>query len=145
MGFSFSRSKIEGYGEKVKSAQRNRLMDAATAGYNWSLEQAPEDRGTLKGTSFPPEFRGNKIVWGYTQPYASAQEFGTRPYYPPVRPLLEWAERVFGNPSIGYAVQQKIAEEGIEEKRFARDGKERQKKFLKSRDYSVYLDKEFNR
>jgi hypothetical protein len=129
--------------ENVRRAQYKRIMDAATAGYNWSVQQAPEDRGTLKQTSVPPEREADgAIVWGYTQPYAEAQEFGTQPYWPPARPLVEWAERVFGDPAIGYAVQHHIAQEGIKAKRFARDGRDRQQQWLDSHDFGEYFEGE---
>lgn len=78
------------------------------------------------------EYRG---IIGNTAPYAGIIEDGTRPYVPPIGPLLAWAKRVLtkqvhddgteihtGQPETGYspevwalakAVQKKISEEGI--------------------------------
>ncbi len=117
------------------------LMDAATVGYNHAVELAPEDRGTLKQTSFAPERRQNDIVYGFTAPYAKAQEYGTDPYYPPLQPLLEWSQRVTGGLGWGfYVARKKIPTEGIDEKRFARAGKEKQERWLDSHDVSDYTD-----
>lgn len=128
-------------GQDIRTAQKDRMMDAATAGYNWSLEQAPEDRGTLKQTSIPPEWRGSTLVWGYTQPYARAQEFGSVPYYPPLQPLLEWSQRVSGGKGLGfYVAREKIPEEGIAAKRFTRSGKDRQEQWLSSHSFSEYFE-----
>jgi len=59
---------------EFESAFFDYLIDGATVGYNHSLELAPEDDGPLKSTSFPPERRGNEVVYGYTAPYAEAQD-----------------------------------------------------------------------
>ncbi|UXF50000.1 neck protein [Haloquadratum phage sp.] len=117
------------------------LMDAATVGYNHALELAPEDRGTLKQTSFAPERRTDGVVYGFTAPYAEAQEYGTEPYYPPLQPLLEWSQRVSGGLGLGfYVARHKIPTEGITEKRFARDGRDRQEEWLQNHDVSDYTD-----
>ncbi len=127
--------------EEFEDAFYEYLMDAATVGYNHAVELAPEDRGTLKQTSFPPERRQNDIVYGFTAPYAEAQEYGTEPYYPPLQPLLEWSQRVSGGLGLGfYVAREKIPTEGIDEKRFARAGKEKQERWLDSHDVSDYTD-----
>jgi hypothetical protein len=125
---------------EVESKTRSELMDAATIGYNWSLELAPEDRGQLTSTSIAPEWRDGTLVWGYTAPYAGAQEYGTEPYYPPIKPLLEWAERVLGDRSAGYAVQEKIAQEGIEGKGYIKAGAERMKRSLAGERFTDLFD-----
>jgi hypothetical protein len=144
MGFSIDAS-VEldaDAAQAVRDAQEKRMMDAATKGFAVSQEEVPSDTGNLRRTAFPPEWRNNRLVWGYTAPYAKAQEFGTQPYWPPAQPLVEWANRVFGDPGIGYAVQQKIAEEGITEKRYAREGRDEQEYYLETHDFAEYLNKE---
>lgn len=126
----------------VKRAHRKRLMDAATKGFAVSQDNVPSDRGNLRRSGFPPEWHGNTIQWGYTAPYAEPQEYGTVPFWPPAQPLVEWADRVFGDPDIGYAVQAKIAKFGIEEKRFARAGRDAQLDHLKAHTFDEYLDQE---
>jgi hypothetical protein len=112
------------------------LMDAATLGYNWAVENAPEDRGKLRQTSFAPERRGKTVVWGFTQPYAEAMEFGTDPFYPPLQPLLEWSRRVTGDEGLGYYVaREKIPNEGIDGNAFAQGGAERMRRRLAGEDF----------
>ena len=126
----------------VRQALTQYLLDGATVGYNWSVEQAPEDRGTLKQTSVSPERTSEgDIVWGYTQPYAEPLEFGTQPYFPPVQPLLEWSKRVTGDEGLGwYVATEKIPTEGIDEKGFARAGRAKQKDWYQRHRFSEYLD-----
>lgn len=126
---NLERDSVDNLGHKVQRSQEKRMMRAATIGYNWAVEQAPEDRGQLKQTSFPPEWDGDILRWGFTQPYAKKQEFGTDPFYPELEPLLEWSKRKTGGVGLGYYVaREKIPTEGIDEKRFARDGKDRQRR-----------------
>jgi len=140
VGFSISDELDIDYPGAIKDAQLERLKEAADVGFAWSQQQVPEDTGNLRRTAVEPQIKNDVVEWGYTAPYARPQEFGTGPYWPPARPLVEWAERVFGDGSIGYAVQQKIAEEGIEEKRFARAGQDRQEQWLQSHDLGDFLN-----
>lgn len=64
-------------------------------------------------------------VVGVDAPYAAPIEEGTRPFTPPVMPLVRWAERKFGVDSgeawrIARAVQAKFAREGIAPRYFFR-------------------------
>jgi len=129
------------FGKKFERAYRQYLKDSGTVGYNTSVENAPEDRGQLSQTSVPPEWRGDVLVWGYTQPYAEAQEKGTDPYLAPMRPLVEWAERVGGGWGLARHVWLKIAREGIQPKHFVRDGKDRQEQWLSSHGIDRYMDR----
>jgi len=140
VGFSISDELDIDYPGAIKDAQLERLKEAADVGFAWSQQQVPEDTGNLRRTAVEPQINNDVVEWGYTAPYARPQEFWTGPYWPPARPLVEWAERVFGDPSIGYAVQQKIAEEGIEGKRFARAGQDRQEQWLQSHDLGEFLN-----
>lgn len=143
VGFEVEKEIDMNVGHRVREAQFDRLMDAATVGFNWSQENVPSDTGNLRRTAFPPERREDGVVWGYTAPYAKPQEFGTDPYYPPLQPLLEWSERVTGDKGLGfYVAREKIPEEGIEAKHFARDGRERQRRWLASHSLGEFLDSE---
>ena len=81
--------------EDVIQAHRKRLEDAADLGFAVSQEEVPHERGTLQDSGFPPEWRGDDIVFGYTAEHAEPQEDGTKPFTPPLEPLLRWADRVF--------------------------------------------------
>lgn len=81
--------------DDVTGAYREAIKDVADLGFAVSQEKAPFDRGDLKQSGFPPEFRGDDLFFGYTAPYAEAMEKGTGPFTPPLRPLLEWGDRTF--------------------------------------------------
>lgn len=91
-------------------------------------DRAPTDRGTLGLSLYPnhhstlTETKRNKAFVGSKLPYAAPQEYGTKPFWPPSQPLVEWAMRKGMTAGVGYAVQQSIAKHGIKEKRFLRDG-----------------------
>lgn len=59
-------------------------------------------------------------------PHAVYMEEGTRPHFPPIQPLAEWAARKFGLEterearSVAFAVATKIAADGIAPRRFFR-------------------------
>jgi Bacteriophage protein of unknown function (DUF646). len=118
----------------VLQAHRERIQDAADLGFSVSQEQVPFERGTLKNSGFPPEQRGEDIVFGYQAAYAEAMEFGTDPFYPPVAPLVEWAERVANDPGLGYYVaRQKIPQEGIDAQPYLRPAADRMEPYLENR------------
>lgn len=57
---------------------------------------APRDRGTLSASIVPEVVVRTEVVTGIVGSnlkYAPYQEFGTRPFWPPWRPLFEWASR----------------------------------------------------
>lgn len=126
----------------VSKANKRRLRDAMDKGFAVSQEQAPEDRGTLRQSGFPPEWRHNRFQFGYRANHAGPMEFGTDPFWPPIDPLLEWAERVIGDKSAGYAVQKKIAEYGIDPQPYIRPGRDAVRDYLNRHDFSRYLDDE---
>ncbi len=130
---------VEINSEDVLQAHRKRLKKAGELGFAVSQEEVPVDRGTLKQSGFQPEFRGNDLVFGYTQAYARPIEEGTGPYWAPVQPLREWADRVLGDPDIGYAVQQKIAKEGITAQPYLAPAKERMEQWLNSHGLGEFL------
>lgn len=141
---SVERTGTDNLGAKVDEAQRERMMRAATTGYGWSMEQAPEDRGTLKQTSFEPRWEGNVLMWGYTQPYAERVEEGTPPYNPDpseLQDLIEWSERKTGDAALGiYVWEEKIPTEGIDPQGFARAGAEVQKQAYDGSSFSEIFE-----
>ena len=83
---------------------------------NEAKRNAPVDRGGLRSSlRYNISFREDLPVGvvGSNLPYARALEFGTRPFTPPLKPLMEWGERVLGDESAGAAVWQKIRQNGI--------------------------------
>ena len=136
---------VDNLGSKVQKGVENYLLDGAQKGQNFAMEVVPEDRSNLRMSmaQFTPEVRNGEIVWGVgDQPHAAPIEFGTDPFLPPIAPLVEWAKRVSGDPSLGYYVQWKIAQEGIQEQPYLRPGAEVQKEWYKSHDPSEYVENE---
>jgi hypothetical protein len=122
-------------GQDVIEAHRKRLKDAADVGFAVSQEEAPQDRGQLQQSGFPPEFRDGDVVFGYTAPYAEPMEKGTQPFQPPIQPLLEWSRRVSGGESLGwYVATVKIPREGIDAQPYLRPGAERAREWLDTHD-----------
>jgi len=141
---STSRDKLErNYPQKTRNAQRKRMRDAMGKGFATSQQEAPEDRGTLRQSGYQPEWvTSTRIEWGYTAPYALAQDQGTDPYTPPLKPLLEWGKRVANDPGAGAGAWQKIREEGIEAKEYAQDGIKDTKRYLNTKSFSDYFNRE---
>jgi len=127
----------------VTEGIRDFLKDGAQFGQNVSMERVPEDKGNLRMSlaQFVPEVRGEAVVWGVGgQPHAAPMEFGTDPYWPPIQPLKEWAARVGGDDDMAYAVQYKIAQEGITAQPYLQPGADAQADWYKRHDVEDYID-----
>jgi len=117
--------------DDIMQAHRERLEQAGELGFAISQNEVPVDRGTLKQSGFPPEFREDDLVFGYTADYAEPMEEGTDPFQPPIQPLLEWSQRVSGDTGLGYYVAtQKIPEEGIDSQPYLAPAAERMRTWL---------------
>jgi hypothetical protein len=87
--------------EDVLQAHRERVKEAADLGFSVSQEHVPVDTGELQQSGFPPEFRGDDVVFGYTARQALPMEKGTEPgHTPPIEPLKRWAERIGKDPRL---------------------------------------------
>ncbi len=65
--------------------------------------------------------RGGRLM--VDAPHAAVMEWGARPFWPPLQPLIDWAKRKFGvdedeAEEIAEAVQRKIAMFGIEPRHY---------------------------
>lgn len=102
--------------DDVLQAHRQRVKDAADLGFAVSQEEVPVDTGELQQSGFPPEFRGDDVVFGYTARQARPMEEGTDPgHTPPVEPLMRWAERIGKDPGFGaWVATVKIPQEGVD-------------------------------
>ena len=132
-------------GSKAKRGVEKYLLDGAQQGQNRAMEEVPEDRSNLRMSmaQFVPEVRGNEVVWGVgDQPHALPMEFGTDAYWPPIRPLIEWANRIGMGESFGYYVQWKIAQEGIDEQPYLRPGAEAQAAWYSRKNVNDYIQDE---
>lgn len=106
-------------------AEGNAIMGA-------SKREVPVDEGVLRASGFvatPVATRqGPEVSLGYaggaSKGYAIFVHEGTGPavgrprYWPPLKPLAEWAQRVLGDASIGRAIQRAIYNRGTKPKKF---------------------------
>ena len=168
IGVETRTSGTKNVGDKVSRGVNKYMRDGAAKGFAVAQENTPEDRGQLRQSGFPPEERDGQFVWGYAgAAYAAAQEEGADPFTPPIQPLLEWADRVFGSTPIstqevlkrvdnnewgpdlfahpGMAVWSKIRSEGIQPKGFMQDGADAQRQWYKNNDVRTYIDRELER
>ncbi len=101
--------------QKTKEAIGKKLEKLAIELSNEIKKEAPVDRGRLR-QSFQVYTERQNQVYGVRSnlDYALPVHEGTRPFYPPIEPLKGWARRVLGSEDLAYAVQSKIAEEGID-------------------------------
>jgi hypothetical protein len=123
---------IEISADDVLEAHRERVKKAADLGFAVSQEEVPVDTGELQQSGFPPEFRGEDVVYGYSARQAAPMEFGTDPgTTPPLAPLQRWAERIGKDPGFGaYVALVKIPQEGIDAQPYLRPSVERMRPWL---------------
>lgn len=114
--------------ERLRAEVHDAIVDAAQVATRLIRSRVPIDTGELRRSVHVTETAGGAEVV-YDAPYAAAEEAGTRPFWPPLAPLLAWAKRQAPNLGLdegavyGFAkaVQKKIAREGIKAKWFERD------------------------
>lgn len=117
--------------EDVLEAHRKRLKDAADLGFAVSQEEVPVDTGTLQQSGFPPEWRGDDIVFGYQADHAEPMERGTPPFEPDVEPLERWGERIGKGAGFGrWVAEVKIPEEGVDAQPYLAPAVERMRPWL---------------
>jgi hypothetical protein len=89
------------------------------------IEAGHVDTGELiQSSGF--EFKEGVGYVYFSAPHAPPTEYGSRPHYPPIKPLIGWARRKLGlsdknAKSVAYAIQHKIAKEGTYPMRYLRN------------------------
>lgn len=96
-----------------------------------SKAEVPVDMGTLRASGFvrPPKREGTDVViemgyGGAASGYATYIHEGTGPavgrppFMPPVAPFKDWARRVLGDESAGYAVARAVGQRGLAPRKF---------------------------
>lgn len=95
------------------------------------VKASPVDTG-LYAASWDFSVEEESIILGNYAPYAGIIEDGTRPFTPPIGPLLAWAKRVLQDPSqppdyssqvwaLAKGTQAKIAAQGMQPRHIMRD------------------------
>ena len=101
----------------VRDPLLDSIKKAAITIQNLVKEASPRDTGTMaqRVTHQLHSDPGNLYARVYSPvDYTSYVEEGTRPHYPPVEPIIEWARRHGMPKSAGYAIVQKIGKFGTE-------------------------------
>jgi hypothetical protein len=124
----------------VVDGTKSAMKEAAGAGFQKSQDLVPTDTSELLMSGIPPyeDERGN-IVWAYDAPHTLPVEYGSRPHWVPIEPLLGWARRVLGDESAAYAVRQKIANVGTDPQPFVRPGVHLQRLVLKGTGVATHI------
>lgn len=121
--------------DDVMQKHRERLEKAAQLGFSVSQEEVPVDTGTLKQSGFPPEWRGEQLVFGYAAGNALPMEDGTEPgHRPPIAPLQRWAERIGKDPGFGvWVATEKIPQEGVDPQPYLAPARQRMEAWVGNR------------
>jgi len=122
---------LKDYSEKNITAYKQVVVEALTDEMANIVAASPVDTG-LYAQAWSMEVDEKRALLGNTAPYAAMIEFGTRPFTPPIKPLLQWARRVLKKAEVdsecwalAKGVQQKIAEEGLAPKHILGDAIDR--------------------
>ena len=110
----------------IEPLAQQALVKAFTIAMGSLPRKSPVDTG-MYAQSWGFEVGQDKGVIYNEAPHAAIMEFGARPHWAPIRPLLEWAKRKLGDQSqppnysdnvwaMAKAVQKKIAEKGQDPK-----------------------------
>jgi len=123
----------------VKDELRNTLETLREETTSRATKKAPVDRSTLRRSLQPGHAQTltktlqTKAIVGSKLVYAAPHEYGTRPFWPPHKPIKKWVWRNRGKfgvkthseaSRVVYFVRKKIAQKGIREKRYLRDALE---------------------
>lgn len=106
-----------------------------------AIRNAPHDKGEIRQKiSVTPSGLSNKYLLVSAANHSEAIEYGTRPFYAPIKPLIEWSKRHGGDENMGYAVRAKIAKYGITAHPFVRPA------FYQVRDFwmPIFAKEEFD-
>lgn len=99
----------------------NGVMEASLYLERLIKDNTPTTTNILRGSigARQPQRIGEDVIGvvGTSIGYAVPVELGTKPHFPPVQALADWARQKFGLPpeeaeEVGYAVARKIAREG---------------------------------
>lgn len=115
------------YTEKLKDELDGALKTSIMIVEAESKKNAPKDTGKL--------MRSHKVEFGYLKAslipmaeYAECVHEGTRPHFPPIEPIENWARRKLGKTGLGYVIARKIAQKGTKPNPFLRKAAENKKR-----------------
>jgi hypothetical protein len=108
--------------EILKSSISNALFKSMLKMQEIAVARAPADTGQLRRSINISPLQPGRLSYTLNDgvSYGAYVEYGTGPHTPPAEALKGWSKRVLGNDALAYAIQAKIAREGIEEQPFFR-------------------------
>lgn len=108
--------------EEVLDGLRRALYKSMVKMKELAIRNAPVDLGMLRSSiNLKPNItNADKYILSDGVSYGVFMEYGTRPHWAPIKPLIEWAKRHGGDEGFGYALQQKIAKVGVSAHPFMR-------------------------
>jgi hypothetical protein len=112
--------------ERIQEFQKATLMGCYKS-IPMMAQRSPVDTG-LYAQSWDVQHDEQSVTIGNYAPHSVMIEFGTRPFKPPIKPLLAWAKRVLNDGSqppkysnevwaLAVGTQKKIAEQGMKPRR----------------------------
>lgn len=113
MAEAFSRA-----GEVAVRELSNALERTASIVEKKAKEYSPINYGNLRGsihTEGPTAAANNiQVIVGTNTIYAPYMEYGTRPHFPPVRALQNWARHKLGDERLAFPVARAISRRGLQ-------------------------------
>ena len=121
LSFNVSTSNFLNFEKATLNDAKKILFECMFKMEELAVRQAPVDMGDLKkGIDLRPKGLSDEYVLVSKVDYSEAMEYGTGPMWVDLEPLKEWAGRKLGDESLGFAVQKKIAEKGVNAHPFMR-------------------------
>ncbi len=122
MKFQMNLPKMEGVKKQANDQAKEVLWRAMVKMESIAKDKAPVDTGNLKARIHidPKEPGATEYILSDGVDYGIHVEYGTKPHYVPITPLMGWAGRVLGDKKAAYAVRAKISKEGTPAQPFFR-------------------------
>lgn len=108
--------------EELSAVYRKALYKSMVKMKELAIRKCPVDLGHLRASIVlePNITDSDSYTLRDGVEYGVSVEYGSSPHWVPLQPLIEWAKRHGGDEGFGYAIQRKIAKEGVNEQPFFR-------------------------
>ena len=115
MAFDVQTPNLENAKESTKEKAKEVLWRCMVKMEELAKMRAPVDTGLLKARIHlePMQSGASEYILSDGVDYGIHVEYGTKPHYVPIAPLLGWAGRVLKDKGAAYAVRAKISQFGI--------------------------------
>lgn len=108
------------------------------------VKRTPHAFGLLRTSIMPdtPVIDGSSITGMVSTPvpYAQPVEYGSKPHWAPIGPLMLWAQRKHGDYRIAFIAQKAIAKRGTKAHKMFQDGLEAAREYV-DRIFEIALEK----